>query len=387
MVSAAVTTFSLLLLVGIGTAVVVSFLSFSLVWAILLVVFVVPTVAWLSVILYGLIRRAQPLRPFDQADHARDAETINAEGRYVTMPDGRVVEYLVYGSKDPAAKVIVQIHPAGASAGFPCRMNATLFRDLNLKGIAPSMPGYGYSDIQIGRRIKDFPKDVEAVLEAESIEQFMVEGMSLGTAHAMAVAWAFGPGRCVGLGLNGPYLSEAICREFGLQHDADNLPKADARHWYQAWNFYVADLMFVAPLISPPARLLHRLVPEGKQVRAERPWVFEEFAEDQKRVVARGTQGQGWDQFSYGMNALWEFDPREIEVKHVAVWYALDDSQCPPSHGEWLARIFAAKPGIKTDIRAENLGFGHFTYMPSQGPKFDSSERSLPKTLLALASE
>jgi pimeloyl-ACP methyl ester carboxylesterase len=385
MAAAVFTLFSLALLVGIVGGAVASFFIFSLMWAIAFVLIGIPLLAWLSVVLYGVVRRAQPLRPFDAVEHARNAESLSAEGRYVTMPDGRIVEYLIYGSKKNNAKVIVQIHGASSSAGWQCRMNASLLEALNLKGIAPSMPGYGYSDLYVGRLIKDFPKDVEAILDAEGVDQFMVEGISLGTSHAMAVAWAFGPQRCVGLGLNVPYLSEAICREFDFQHDADKLPKKDARHWYQAWNFFVADLMFIAPVVSPMARLMHLFLPEGERVRAERPWVFEMLREDQKRVVIRGTQGQGYDQFSYEMNALWGFDPRDIETKNVAVWYALDDSACPPTHGKWLAEMFGSKLGVKTDIRAEDLGLGHFTYTPSTGPAFDTSERNMPKALLDLA--
>lgn len=376
--------YSILLVIILIVFVFESFTGLSLWLALPLVLIGVPAIVWLAVLLYGLVRRLQPYRAFDPDEQQSDAQTLGAEGRYVTMPDGRVVEYLVYGSKDPAAKVIVQIHGASTSAGWMCRMYGPLLESLNLTGIAPSLPGYGFSDIQAGRRIRDFPQDLSVILEAEAVEHFLVEGISLGTAHAMAVAWHFGPERCLGLGLNVPYLSEAICREFNFQHDADKLPKADAQHWYQAWNFYVADLMFIAPGIAPIARWMRLLLPEGKQVRAERPWVFETMVEDQARLVIRGTQGQAYDQYAYEMNALWGFDPRDIEVNNVAVWYALDDSACPPEHGKWLAELFDAREDVETNVRAETLGFGHFTYTPASGPAFTEDERTLAKALVAL---
>lgn len=384
MARAAFVIFSALLGIVVVVFVAEIFQAYSFLWALPLVLVGVPAILSVGVVLYGLVRKSQPYRAFDPAEQASNAQALGAEGRYITMPDGRVVEYLVYGSKDPDAKVIVQIHGASSSAGWMCRMNGPLLQSLNVKGIAPSLPGYGFSDIHIGRLVRDFPKDLEVILEAEAVDAFMVEGVSLGTSHAMAVAWHFGRERCVGLGLNVPYLSEAICREFDFRHDADKLPKADARHWYQAWNFYVADLMFIAPVISPLARWMHRLLAEGPKVLAERPWVFETLAEDHLRVVVRGTQGQAFDQYSYEMNALWGFDPREIDVANVAVWYALDDSACPPQHGEWLAALFESKARVRTDNRVEELGYGHFTYMPACGPAFKASERTLSKALVDL---
>jgi pimeloyl-ACP methyl ester carboxylesterase len=233
----------------------------------------------------------------------------------------------------------------------------------------------------------DFPIDLERILEAEGVGEFMVEGTSFGTAHAMAIAWHFGRDRCVAMGLNVPYLSDQICKEFNLESKADALPKPDARTWYQAWNFFVADLMFEAPLISPPARFL-RFAPEGKRTKKEKPWALEAIVEDQReRLVARGSQGQGWEQFSFDVTVLWGFDPREIQTKNVAVWYAGDDSMVPPSHGEWLANHFGSKAGVTTSVRSEDVGLGHFTYFPSFGPAYQAAEATMPKTLLDLCAQ
>lgn len=338
-------------------------------------------------LLYGLRRKAQPLRPFDAAEQERDAARLGGEGRHIKTANGRIVEYLLYGSKRPDAKVIVQMHGSSTTGGWQCKLNASLCEELNLKGIAPSVPCHGYSDLHPGRRISDFPLDLKAILEAEGIGEFMVEGTSFGTAHAMAIAWYFGPERCVAMGLNVPYLSDQICKEFNLESKADSLPKPDARTWYQAWNFFIADLMYVAPLISPPARFM-AYFPEGPKTKKERSWILKAIGEDQKkRLVVRGAQGQGWEQFSFDVTVFWGFDPREIQTKNVAVWYAKDDSAVPPSHGQWLASYFSSKEEVKTSIRAEDAGFGHFTYMPSLGPVYQTSEKTMPKTLLDLCAQ
>jgi pimeloyl-ACP methyl ester carboxylesterase len=375
--------FLTLTLLAILVGAVACFVCLPLLAAIGATVIGVPLLVWLTLLLFGLWKKAQPPRPFDAAEQERDASSLGGEGRHVRLPDGRTLEYLVYGSKRPDAKVIVQMHGQGASAGMMCKFNASLCEELNLKGIAPSLPGHAFSDIHVDHTIVGFPKDLEMVLEAEGVGEFMVEGMSLGTAHAMAIARHFGPDRCVALGLNVRYLPEQVCREFGFQHDADHLPRPDARTWYQAWNFVVAEIAFRAPLLSPMARHMHHLS-DGRRTQRKRPWVFEALGRDNDRTVVRGSQGQGYEFLSYEKLALWGFDPREIETKNVAVWYAMDDSQSPPSHGEWLAELFRSTEGVKTNIRCETAGFGHFTYTPSLGPEFKAEEETMPKALLRL---
>jgi len=379
-----VSAFMILVLLAIVAASAACFVLLPLIPAIVAVVIGVPSFAWLAVLLYGLWRKAQPLRSFDAAEQKRDAASLGGEGRHIMTPDGRIVEYLVYGSKRPDAKVIVQMHGSSTTGGWQCKMNASLCKKLNLKGIAPSVPCHGYSDLHIGRRIVDFPMDLEVILGADGVGEFMVEGASFGTAHAMAIAWHFGPDRCVAMGLNVPYLSDQICKEFNLESKADALPRPDARTWYQAWNFFVADLMYVAPLFSPPARFM-TYFPEGKKTKKERPWIFEAIGDDQRqRLVVRGSQGQGWEQFSFDVTAVWGFDPREIETRNVAVWYARDDALCPPSHGEWLASHFRSKKGVRISVRCEDAGLGHFTYFPSHGPVYQTAEQTMPRTLLDL---
>jgi len=189
------------------------------------------------------------------------------------------------------------------------------------------------------------------------------------------------------MGLNVPYLSDQICKEFDLESKADALPRPDARTWYQAWNFLVADLMFDAPFVSPAARFMAHL-PEGKKTMQVKPWAIEGVGDDQRnRLVARGTQGQGWEQFSFDVTVLWGFDPRGIETRNVAVWYARDDSMVPPSHGEWLADHFGSKEGVKTSVRSEDKGLGHFTYFPSLGPVYQTAEQTMPGMLLDLCAQ
>ena len=81
-------------------------------------------------------------------------------------------------------------------------------------------------------------------------------------------------------------------------------------------------------------------------------------------------------------NQQWP-DPRMIQCRNVAVWYAEDDGACPPEHGKWLADLFTQKQKerkCKTNIRHEKKGLGHFTYMDFAG----RDQGIMTATLLAM---
>ena len=62
---------------------------------------------------------------------------MGGEGRHVTTADGRIVEYLVYGSTRPDAPLIVQMHGSGTTGGWPCQMNAALCEDQTAEETMP----------------------------------------------------------------------------------------------------------------------------------------------------------------------------------------------------------------------------------------------------------
>merc|ERR1712190_668534 len=67
---------------------------------------------------------------------------------------------------------------------------------------------------------------------------------------------------------------------------------------------------------------------------------------------------RGWYGVTYAlMGSHWGdfgFHPKDIQTKKVAVWYASDDTQQDPLHGEILAEIFKEKEqseGIKCEVQ------------------------------------
>ena len=69
------------------------------------------------------------------------------------------------------------------------------YKELNLKVVSVSVPGFGYSTCLPGRKIVDWPiTDLWPVLKECSVKEFIVSGASFGTPHAMAVAYHFAEG-------------------------------------------------------------------------------------------------------------------------------------------------------------------------------------------------
>ena len=81
--------FLTLVLVVIIAVAAACFAFLPLIPAIAAVVIGVPLVTWLAVLLYGLWRKAQPLRPFLAAEQERDAAHWGGEGCHITTAEGR----------------------------------------------------------------------------------------------------------------------------------------------------------------------------------------------------------------------------------------------------------------------------------------------------------
>ena len=168
-----------------------------------------------------------------------EAEAVEQDGgKSVTLPDGRLLEYFVFGSDQSNAAIVVEI--AGSMH------SASLFRDLpghaehcrksNIRTIAITLPGWGCSSLHPGRRAKDFWKDVEPILKKESVDKFYVSGVSIGCSAALALAHHFGADQVKGIGLRAPYIDANLARELELPVCVTSLPDSAALRWtWYSW--------------------------------------------------------------------------------------------------------------------------------------------------------
>jgi pimeloyl-ACP methyl ester carboxylesterase len=112
----------------------------------------------------------------------------------VRLPDGR---RLAWSSAGPADGVpVIYLHGAiGTSVRRTPELDAAI-ADLGVRYISVSRPGFGGSDPCPGRRITDFPADVERLVDRLGLGRFAMVGVSAGGPYALACARAL-PERAV----------------------------------------------------------------------------------------------------------------------------------------------------------------------------------------------
>lgn len=128
------------------------------------------------------------------------------------------------------------------------------------------------------------------ILEKEKVDKFLVIGTSYGTSHAMATASAL-PNRCLGLGLNVPYLPENICREADFWTDADMILREKQLERPGILLPVLAAFGFLQWLI-PTAICSY---PEGKVIAKTYPELVDVLVKDGARSFLRGVNGQVYE--------------------------------------------------------------------------------------------
>lgn len=107
----------------------------------------------------------------------------------IRLPDGRGLGYACYG--DPAGVPVLHFHGwPGSHLDFAPNNEAA--RVAGARIIAVDRPGVGGSDLRAGRRLRDWPTDITALVDALGIERFAVLGFSFGGPYALSVAHALG---------------------------------------------------------------------------------------------------------------------------------------------------------------------------------------------------
>jgi pimeloyl-ACP methyl ester carboxylesterase len=145
-----------------------------------------------------------PLGTYAQLPQQQETESAETPlKRFRSRPsDGGSLEYFEYGSNDPGAAVWLFIHGAVSTGGmlnifpgFEAEMRA-----MNVRVIAPTMPGWGTSDpypldgsifdISGSRWLKQWAQDSLALMDFLNVSgrKFAVSGMSLGGGPGLATA-------------------------------------------------------------------------------------------------------------------------------------------------------------------------------------------------------
>jgi len=283
----------------------------------------------------------------DEMTHPTEADIAAQGTKCCKAADGRLIEYSVHGSTKADARVIVTGYYAIPSSLQHPGLEA--LERLNIREINISTPGYGWSTLAPRYKVNEWPKtDVEPVFAAEGFTgPFFASGASAGCIHAMALAQHFGD-RVLKIGLRAPFLPLHVTKQLKLKNYAlypttaqvlKNINMVRCCKWQTGKFAEMQPKERKEPMKWPAAAL--KAFPARMQ-----------FAD---RITAR-TMFHG----HYGVNAssyVWARDVLTdvpgldvLKLKDngfkgqnkVVIWYGLDDEDCPPEHGKWLAEHLEA---------------------------------------------
>ena len=113
----------------------------------------------------------------------------------------------------------------------------------------------------------------------------------------------------------------------------------------------MAPVYSLLELLLPPMLHLVHWLPECKALVEKEHGdtrAIDAFRESTFYACVRGVAPSQVFEFLNGNTTqIWP-DPRGIKTKYVSVWYAKDDKQVPPQHGEWLADYFSSLEAVQT---------------------------------------
>jgi len=218
--------------------------------------------------------------------------------------------------------------------------------------IAADRPGYGLSDFQPGRRIGDWPSDVEALADSLGLGRFGVLGISGGGPYAAACAASL-PARVTAAGIVGGLgrldIREDIARlnafarfSFALARRAPALS--------QLFNRALAPVLRDSPRWTLKL-LASELPPPDRQVLSD-PVVFSTIADSLREAFRQGGRGAALDLTLYAQP--WETALESIRVP-CYLWHGEQDTTVPLAMGKRLA---AAIPGCRARYYPDE---GHFS--------------------------
>jgi pimeloyl-ACP methyl ester carboxylesterase len=268
----------------------------------------------------------------------------------IRLNDGRRLGYAEFG--DPGGRPLFYCH------GFPAsRLEAALLdpaaRRCGVRVVAADRPGFGLSDFQAGRRIRNWPDDVAALADVLGIDRFAIVGVSGGGPYALACA-RFIPRRLTAVGVVcglGPVGEPWALRDMLWSR---RLVFVLARR--APWLLSLVHRDLFAPLLRRrPDAILSMIsrasVAADRRVLA-RTDVGRALLASIREAVRAGPDGMRHELQLY--TRAWGFRPEEIDVT-VDLWHGETDPIVPVAHTRVLL-------GRLAHVRCVILpGEGHFS--------------------------
>jgi pimeloyl-ACP methyl ester carboxylesterase len=269
-----------------------------------------------------------------------------AEDGTLRLRDGRRLGFAQYGRPDGEPLFYFHGHPGSR---LEAQFADAAAAEAGFQVIALDRPGYGLSDFQSGRALRDWPSDVAEAADLLGLATFSVAGASGGGPYALACAWRMADRvtRAAVISGVGPYDVRGI---------------TSGMRWQNRAGFRLGS-RFPA-LASAIARSMHRGISQDPQrtidaiARAmspadadiiRRPDVRDLLIADVTEAFRQGSSGAAWDIVVLGRP--WGFPLREI-APEVHLWQGEADTLVPPAMGRY---------------QASQIPNSHLTLLPGEG--------------------
>lgn len=252
------------------------------------------------------------------------------------LPDGRRLGWTEQG--DPAGHPVLLCHglPGSRLTRHP---DGAIAERLGVRVVSFDRPGIGLSTPQPGRRMLDWPRDVEAFADAYGLERFSVLGWSGGGPYALAVAHEL------------PERVESVCLVSSVtplagtplaRHLSPGLRRRARVARVLPWLVAATVAREARALERDPERTLRRLFagsPACDRAVLDDPALLRTLVESRREAYRQGTRGVLADAYLY--LRPWGFDPAAVSAP-VGLWHGELDETLRPELGRRLADALPA---------------------------------------------
>ncbi len=252
------------------------------------------------------------------------------DSHVMTLSDGRELAWTEFG--DAQGWPVFGFHGTPGSRRQICVHNADA-RAAAVRFVTLDRPGYGLSTFQPGRRLVDWPADVEQVADHLAIGRFSVMGVSGGGPHAAACAALLKDRVAVAgiVGGAGPLAHPRIARDLTR---ADKVMASLARRRSVTVRLLVsAEAALASRFPNRALDLFARQLPTPDAEVLRRPEVRELF--ELEMAGASWATGRAWAQDLGLFASDWGFELQAIEVP-VILWQGDEDRAVPLEHARLM---------------------------------------------------
>lgn len=281
---------------------------------------------------------------------------VRDDNNSIRLPDGRRLAFAEHGEDENPVVLLCYGTP---SSRLVEPFHADLADELGFRLIVPDRPGFGLSDPQPGRTLRDWPADAAHLLGEIGARTACVAGSSGGGPYALACAALLGPRVVPAVALHAPAPPRDAPEHGFVPSDPEELSRRGTA-FAQALD---ADPDTFFAMVEPSLSAADRVRWREADTRSAALTMFRE-------AFRQGVDAYVEDHLIN--SGLWQ-DLLPLVSQPVRLWQGDDDNNVPPSATTYLAG---------------QLPDGELTMLPGAGHLFGAGQwRTIYQELLKAAAE